>query len=205
MLITIQTFGQKAQCFCDKNKYMNGATTSCDTIMFSNNSYLYWQYNCDSIWLTLENNKNQKYIIDNVDVDLYPYTYRIGFQLIKEYQNSLLFRHGCPANGPCMYSLIDKYSGNALKEFNQLICIDTDISNKNEHKYEFDFVVYLSDNKIIVYYVDNNKTLEFPFNDKLNEIIPEYQFSKMTLNNDILTLFYHTDKIKNKTFKINLK
>jgi len=207
LLFSIQTFGQKAQCFCDKNKYMNSATTSCDTIIFNNKSFLYWQYNCDSIWLTLENKKNEKYIINDVEVDLFGYTYRIGFQLIKEYQNSLLFRYGCPANGTCMYTLIDKNNGKTLKEFNQLICIDTDINLDNAHEYEYEFVVYFSENynKIIVYNINNDKTLEFPFNDNLNnDPTPEYLFSKMLLKNNILTLFYHTNKVKNKPFIINL-
>ena len=201
LLYTIQTFGQKVQCFCDNNKYMNNSTTSCDTIVFNNKSFLYWQYNCDSIWLTLENDKNEKYIINDVDVDIFAYTYRIGFHLIKEFQNSLLFRYGCPANGPCMYKLIDKNNGKTLKEFNQLICIDKDINLDDDNEYKYNFVVYFSENydNIIVYNINNDKTLEFPFKDNLNySLIPEYLFSKMTLKNNILTLFYNTNKVKNK-------
>ena len=185
---------------------MNGATVSCDTTTFSNNAQLYWQYNCDKIWLTLENVRKNKFIIDEVPVDLFNLTYRLGYHLIKEYSNSLLFRSGCPANGPCIYTLIDKDNGKKLKEFDQLICIDTDVKWENAHKYNFDFIVYFSDkaDHLIIYYVDSNRTLKVPFKEKLTGIIPQHQFDEMTLENNTLTLFYELDSNTKKTLKIDL-
>lgn len=184
---------------------MNEATVSCDTTIFSNKAKLYWQYNCDRIWLTLENANGQKNVIDEVPVELYGYTYRLGFHLIKEFDKTVLFRSGCPANGPCIYTLIDKNNGNTVKEFGQLICIDTDIKLNNAHKYNFDFVVYLSDTTdyLVIYYIDSNKTLKVPFREKLTSIIPQHQF-EMTLNNNILTVTYELDDNKRKTLNINL-
>lgn len=185
---------------------MNETTVSCDTTTFSNNAKLYWQYNCDRIWLTLENENGQKNVIDEVPVELYGYTYRLGFHLIKEFDKTILFRSGCPANGPCIYTLIDKNNGNKIKEFDQLICIDTDIKWENAHKYNFDFVVYLSDttDHLIIYYVDDNRILKIPFKEKLTSVIPQHQFDEMTLNNNILTLTYELEDNKKKTLNINL-
>ena len=185
---------------------MNKATVSCDTTIFSNKAKLYWQYNCDRIWLTLENANGQKKVIDEVPVELYGYTYRLGFHLIKEFDKTVLFRSGCPANGPCIYTLIDKNNGNKIKEFDQLICIDTDIKWKNPHKYNFDFVVYLSDttDHLIIYYIDSKRTLKVPFKEKLTSIIPQHQFKEMTLNNNILTLTYKLDDNESKTLNIDL-
>ena len=185
---------------------MNETTVSCDTTTFSNNAKLYWQYNCDRILLTLENENGQKNVIDEVPVELYGYTYRLGFHLIKEFDKTILFRSGCPANGPCIYTLIDKNNGNKIKEFDQLICIDTDIKWENAHKYNFDFVVYLSDttDHLIIYYVDDNRILKIPFKEKLTSVIPQHQFDEMTLNNNILTLTYELDDNKKKTLNINL-
>jgi len=76
---------------------------------------MYWQFNCDNIWLTLENKSGNKFKIDEVPVDLYGYTYRLGYHLIKEYKNNLLFRSGCAATGPCSYILIDKNNGKKRK------------------------------------------------------------------------------------------
>ena len=206
LLFTLPTFGQVKQCFCDKDTLMNGATVSCDTTTFKNNSILYWQYNCDRIWLTLENSSGQKFVIDESGVELYNLTYRLGYHLIKEFKESLLFRSGCPANGPCIYTLIDKSNGKKLKEFDQLICIDTDVKWENSHKYNFDFIVYLSDkaDHLIIYYVESNRTLKVPFKDKLTGIIPQKQFNEMTLENSILTLFYELDGNTKKTLKIDL-
>jgi len=188
---------------------MNDATTSCETTRLKNNSKLYWQYDCKRIWLTLENAKGKKAVISEVDIELFGYTYRLGYHLIKEYKNSLLFRGGCPANGHCIYTLIDKKNGKKIKQFEQLINIDTDIARQNPHPYQFDFVVYLSDsNNLKIYYIDSKKTLTVPFRafkDISNSILPEFQFKEMTLKDDLLTLYYETDDKKNKVLKINLK
>ena len=199
-----QLFGQKKQCFCDKNPLMNKATTSCETIILKNKSILYWQYNCNKIWLTLEGNKGNKVVINEVPIEFYAYTYRLGYQLIKEFENTILFRSGCPANGPCIYNLIDKATGKKIKQFGQLICID---SEDNNRKYQFDFVVYFSKNydRLMIYYVNTKKTLSIPFDakqNKLNTLIPEHEFDRMNLKGNNLTIFFTSE---NKKLKLNLK
>lgn len=201
--------GQKKHCFCAKVPEMNSATVSCETTKLKNNSKLYWQYDCNRIWLTLENAEGKKAIIDGVDVELFGDTYRLGYHLIKEYKNSLLFRGGCPANGSCIYTLIDKNNGKKIRQFNQLVNIDTDVLLENPHPYQFDFVVYLSRrNSLKIYYVDSKKMLSVPFSgykNISNSIIPEHQFKDMKLKNNLLTLYYETDDNKNEVLKINLK
>lgn len=206
LLLTLPVFGQNKHCFCDENTQMNRATVSCDTTNFSNGAKLYWQYDCERIWLTLENSNGQKNVIDEVPVELYGYTYRLGFQLIKEFSKTILFRSGCPANGPCIYTLIDKNNGNKVKEFDQLICVDTDINRKNPHKYNFDFVIYISDTSdyLIIYYIDSEKTLKVPFKEKLTSIIPRYQFDEMMIDDNILTISYVLENKTKKSIKIDL-
>lgn len=193
---------QKNTCFCENDSLLNVSTVSCDTTIFNNKSKLYWQFNCDKIWLTLENKNGQKAIIDTVPIGLYPYTYRLGFHLIKEFDKTILFRSGCPANGPCVYTLIDKNTGNKIKEFDQLICIDTEDDN-----YIFDFIVYLSDsnNNIIIDFVDKEKSLKIPFTDNLTSTAyPQQQFEEMSLTNNILELTYWTNDNTKKKLIINL-
>ncbi|MBF8455746.1 hypothetical protein IV494_01010 [Kaistella sp. G5-32] len=185
---------------------MNNATTSCETKVLQNGGKLYWQYNCNKIWLTLEN-KKKKIEIDQIDVSDFGLTYRLGFHFIKEYKNSLLFRTGCGANGPCSYILIDKNSGKKLKEFNQLICIDTDIKTENAHPYSFPFVVYLSPetDHLIIYFIDIQKIIKVPFREKLVYAIPENQFTKMEVRNNTLIITYDTSTDILKSLKIDLK
>ncbi len=193
---------KNSSCFCDKDTLMNTATISCDTTQLSNKTIIYWQFNCDKIWLTLENEKKEKFIIDDNPVELYGYTYRLGYHLTKEFQTGVLFRSGCPANGNCIYTLIDKYNGKILDEFHQLICIE----GYPDGQYPFDFVVYFSGNKdhIIIEYIESKKRLRIPFLDKLTSVFPEQQFKEMLLDGKILTLKYNTDKNVVETFKINL-
>jgi hypothetical protein len=206
-LTFVDLFGQKKQCFCDKDTLMNSSTIDCKTTLLKNKSKLYWQYNCDRIWLTLENLKGHKTTLDEVKIGLSGYTYRLGYHLVKEFDKTLLFRSGCPANGPCIYSLINKTTGKKIKEFGQLICIDTDV--RQEKKYQYDFVVYFSENydSLKFYYVNTKKVLTIPFAAKKNNltaVIPENQFDNMTLNGQLLTLYYTTTKDKKLNLKINL-
>ena len=202
-----QLFGQKKQCFCDKDILMNNATTNCKTTILKNKSKLYWQYNCNKIWLTLENRKGKKIVLDKIPVEYFGYTYRLGFHLIKEFDKTILFRSGCPANGPCTYTLIDKSTGKKVNEFGQLICIDTDV--REDKKYQFDFGVYFSENydKLKIYYFNSKKMLTIPFNARKNNltaVIPEQQFDKMNLEGNILTIYYTTTENKELKLKINV-
>ena len=51
---------QNKTCFCENDSLINHYTVECDTILLSNKSKLYWQFNCDRIWLTLDNVNGQK-------------------------------------------------------------------------------------------------------------------------------------------------
>lgn len=201
-------YGQKKQCYCDKDTFMNQATVSCETKFLANNAKFYWQYNCDKIWLTLETAQHKKITIDEVPVGLYNYTFRLGFHFVKEFNKSILFRSGCPANGPCIYTLVDKNTGKKIDHFGQLICIDTDV--RQDQKYQFEFIVYADNSykNLIIYYPDKKKLLTVPFDmhrNNLTAIIPEYQFDIMKLDGSILTLFYTRTDNKKLNLKINLK
>jgi hypothetical protein len=209
LTIAANAMAQQRQCHWYKDSLMNGATISCETATLKNNSTLYWQYNCDRIWLTLENKNGKKTVIDELEPSLFTYTYRLGYHLIKEYNSSLLFRSGCPANGPCHYTLIDKSNGKKLKALQPLICVDTDNRLESPHPYEYDFVVYFSENhdSLVVYYIDSKKYVHIPFNPKNNKLsspIPEQQFTHMKKSNDILTLTYQNDENKIRELKIPL-
>lgn len=102
------SYEQQKQYSCKTDTLINQFTVDCKTIFLNNGSKLFWQFNCDSIWLTLQNQHGKKIIIDTVPIEYYPYANRLGYHLMKEYQNTLLFRSGCPANGPCNFNLIDK-------------------------------------------------------------------------------------------------
>jgi len=216
LILIILLFGctfssaQKKQCFCAAGPTMNGSSNGCATKKLSNGAKLYWQYTCKRIWFTLETAKRKKIVIDEIPIDLGDLTFRLGFHFIKEFNRGVLFRGGCPANGPCNYTLIDKNNGRVLKRLNQLIRIDTEAFSEPAHPYEYDFVVYFSAkyDRLIVLYIDSNKHWSIPFDAEKNGVsalTPEYQFKKMTLKDSVLTLFYVTGDNENKQLNINLK
>ena len=184
---------QQKNCFCENDSLMNEATVSCDTLYLKNGSQLYWQFTCDRIWLTLRNTSGQTYTLNEVDAALYSYTYRLGYHFIKEFGTKILFRSGCPANGPCDYVLIDTVSGKIIKEFNQLIQIDTDL---NGTSYAFPFVVYFNAerNKLVAENIYNHKKTFKKFNPETSRLIPEYIFTSMKVTGNKLYLYY-TDSL----------
>ncbi len=187
---------------------MNSAAVSCKTVELKNHSKLYWQYNCKRIWLTLENVNGRKSVLNEVEVELFGYTYRLGYHLIKEYKNSLLFRSGCAANGGCTYILVNKSNGKIQKKFNQVICIDTDVKWEHPHPYEYNFVVYFSDepDQLLIYFIDSKKTQRVPFAQELTSVFPTDHFKEMTLKGNVLTISMEVDNKKSKiTINLNEK
>lgn len=168
---------------------MNEATVSCEPLHLKNGCQLYWQFTCDRIWLTLKNTTGQTYILDEVDTNLYPYTYRLGYHFIQEFGTTLLFRSGCPANGPCYYVLIDTVSGKIINKFNQLIQIDTDLDGIS---YSFPFVVYFNTkgNKLVIENLYTHKKIFKRFHFEESYLIPEYNFTSMKVMAKTLYLYY---------------
>jgi len=182
----------KKNCGCETDTLINDNTTKCDTVVFKNKSKLYYQFNCDSIWLTLENTKKKKkilYVEKEYFHDFYYIQYRLKYHLAKEYKNLLLFRSGCPANGPCNYVLIDKETGKLSRELGELIY---------EHNPDviYDFVIYFSGDyrNIIVDFIDSKRKIKVPVKkENFLAAIPEYQFNKIEYRNGIITLTYEAN------------
>ena len=184
------SYAQKKECGCQKDSLINKNTTDCKTTYLKNGAKLYWQFNCKTIWLTLENKSGKRIKIHDVPIEYYPYTYRLGYSLCKEYKKLMLFRYGCPANGPCMFALINKNSGKKIKELPELIYNHTtDIF--------YDFIIYFSSpNSLILYFAETGRGYKIPINRKyFNALIPEYQFDDIVLKNNIVTLTYNSNKL----------
>jgi hypothetical protein len=194
-------------CGCGQDSLMNENTISCDTTILRNQSKLYYQFNCDSIWLTLEDIQEQKVVLytekDNFK-QLYGLQYRLGYHLAKEYEKYLLFRTGCPANGPCNFVLIDKTNGKLIKEFGELI-----YNHQTDELY--DFVLYFSESgdTIIAEFIDTGKQIKIPVKKQhFNAVIPEYIFDNISYENNIISLTYQYEEnktTKEKTIRIDAK
>lgn len=112
----IKVCGQN-HCNCTESY---GDIISCDTTFLKNRGLLYYQYTCDSVWLTLQQENGSKVVLySDTTVDLFPLNYRLGYYLIGEYDSTLLFRYGCPANGPCNIAIVHKRLGRVLVDQSQ--------------------------------------------------------------------------------------
>ncbi|HEY6505961.1 MAG TPA: hypothetical protein VIZ28_18430 [Chitinophagaceae bacterium] len=179
-------FGQ-AQCVCDKDSSIK-ESISCDTTILKNKSLLYYQFNCDTIWLTLESSNKKRMVLFSMGTELSGYNYRLGFQLVKEFKNSLLFRYGCPANGPCDYVLVNKFNGQQEKQLYELVYTSEDKPTN--------FIIYFADtslNRLTLYNVDSKKkhTIKVPGKRFKHSPVPEQQFEGSELKKNILILKYH--------------
>jgi len=185
---------QKHECLCEKDTEMNKYTVNCFPTTLTSGGKLFWQFNCDLIWLTLENNKGKKKVIDEV----YGFDYREGYHLIKEYEKRLLFSKGCHSSySRCTYFLIDKKSGKKTKEFGRFICSDTDVWKLSPQKKDYDFVICRSEklDRVIVYYVNSGKKQIITLTDKFY-YESDNPFDKYYLQGDTLTLFYTNSKLE---------
>ncbi|WP_242919603.1 hypothetical protein [Pontibacter liquoris] len=184
---------------CDDIKLIK-ENCPCDTTLLKNLSKLYYHANCESVWLTLENIVGSKKILYSLEADLSAYTYRLGYQMPKEYDKYLLFRSGCPANGSCNFILVDKESGVILKELGELIY-------NHETGITEDFLVYFTDENLCsptMDYIDSDKKYRIPVSSKsFKAVIPQYEIA-YHVKDDILTLAYGEGK-KEKKIIIDLK
>jgi hypothetical protein len=194
VLIVYGSCAQANECFCSSDSMMNECMPDCKQILLKNGAKLYWQFNCDKIWLTLELRSSKRITIDTLPIEYYPYFDRLGYQFFKEFAKSLLFRSGCPANGPCNFVLLDKTNGKKLKDFGELIY-------DHDTRKIYNFLLYLSsDSTLILHYIGTNKRYKFKIDSReFNEIIPEYMFNKIAIENNLLRLQYG-----NKTILVNL-
>ena len=200
IILTFICFGQNI-CSCESNQQQN-KSIGCDIDILGNGDLLYYQHNCDSIWLILDKG-DQKINLFTTETDLYGYHYRLDPKLVNEFEEYLLFRYGCPANGPCNHFAVNKATGDKTADFYELIF-------KGENSLT-NFVVALDYMNIKIHNLKTNETDSIPFDtERLTAIIPEYHFDKGKISKGILYLPYSyqddgTEKLMNETIEIAIE
>jgi len=164
LLSTTAVFAQN-HCDCESDS-MIAQNISCEPILLKNGAKLFYQFDCDSIWLIHQGKNGKKKNIFSTNTEYAGYHYRLDYYLVKEFRHSLLFRYGCPATGGgCSYSLHDKDNGNLLEDFGDLIYDCTYMKDYSIKVSNNNFIIYYSDSLqrgIALYYVDNHKKYYFP-------------------------------------------
>ena len=131
----------------------------CEFQNFQNGSRLYWQWNCDSSWLTFEN--KEKVILKSCENETVYGCQRAGLGFLKEYKHYLLFQYewisGCCASPDMVF--INKETGKGIKRISQGQIV--------WGKREKDYQLYFSDSPftalvLIVLLTYKKFKLEFP-------------------------------------------
>jgi hypothetical protein len=209
-------------CLC-KNDSLLADMISCDTIFFDRGVKLYWNYNCDSSWLTYKNSQGKKTIMFSLGGGLVNLTGRLGYVDFIEYKDVFLVQNnvisGCCT--PADFYVYDKFSGELKYEVGRLIFYSTDIkkpfligfagNDEDSLSGVYDFLT--------IYNLDNNKKYRIDLIkgeidkalEETEQIYPEYLFQKPIIDDDTITLIYYLRKPTNtsnkptKTITINLK
>jgi hypothetical protein len=190
-LLSVSVSAQKISCGC-KSIDREAFGINCNKQRLRNGSLLLYQFNCDSIWLTLHNKAGRKLVLYSIPTELRDYHDRVGYVFVQEFQKTVLFRKSCVAPTGCDYLLIDKYDGRTKKEFGDLIdCPGT--GKMKEYLVFLDYAPYPK-LKLVLYNPDTGKRVELPLrkadftsNDSEN---PNNQIESISLKGRILTLKY---------------
>lgn len=84
-ILPLSLYQEELDCSCEAKKY------DCDILEFENGAKLYWQRNCDSAWLTFEN--ENKIILKTCKDELFESCQKTGLNFLKEYPSYLLFQY----------------------------------------------------------------------------------------------------------------
>jgi len=191
------------ECTCELNPEL-AVNISCKAVVLNNQSKIYWQYNCDSSWLTFKNSKGLIKILYSLERALMDYTGRLGFSYAAEYKSTFLIQNnvisGCC--DPPEFILFDKANGKEKINLGRLVFY-------SEFK-NYPFVVYFENNKyafegkesrennLILRNIDNNKTFKIKLPSSrikttmaiTEENFPEHLIDETKIINGLLLIKY---------------
>jgi len=192
VILNIEFVTGQTNCGCDSIPLYN-SIVSCDTIKFDNGAKLYRQFNCDSMWLTIENADRNKRILYSLKGEMIELTPRLGYQFIKEYSNTILFMNRQSSGGgvPMNYELINKENGEIFKKIGSLLYYTKDNSHETVVTLKNDSIPLL-----VFFNIKTGITKEFPINNEVNgmtkfisnEMFPENRFRNARLESNLFKI-----------------
>ena len=223
LALFISTVVNGQSCLCGQDTILK-ESISCKPTIFENKAKIFWNFNCDSSWLTFESSNKKRKTIFSLSDGLVSLTTRLGYMYWTEFNKTFLITNhvvsGCC--DPVDYYLYDKTSGDLIKYLGRAIYVSDNrkfpfvmsIANSN-----YDTISRIDYNSLSIYNLDSRKEfkLTIPRGDiekgiKNNDyLFPEDVFDTPILASDTLVLKYSTDKyikgkrLKYKTIKIDLK
>lgn len=144
----VTTASAQLQCKCDSLPDL----IPCKPQIFKNGARVYWQFNCDSSWLTFKSKTGRKKILFGLDGPLLELTGRLGFVDVVEYKATFLVQSnvisGCCS--PPEFIVFDKTSGREKRNIGSIIFAT--------EKPNLPFVVYYKNDNLHVKNIETNKS-----------------------------------------------
>ncbi|PIF47502.1 hypothetical protein CLU96_4560 [Chryseobacterium sp. 52] len=196
-------FSQK--CSCSKNPELKNVI-SCEATQFENGAKIYWDYDCNSSWITFQNGKIRKKIF-TLEKEFIEFTGRLGYRSWTEYKNSFLVENsvvsGCCQPGE--YILYNKNNGEKIIELGTIISINHDGNNPYT-------ITLKTDNKLLYTDLNNNKSyaIKIPKNKiestlkNTNVLYPENLFENIEIKNGLLSIHLRYKESKQSNWKVEV-
>lgn len=205
---------------CQKRKEIVVQLTGLSRDTLTDGSQIYWSYDCDSSWLTLENKNGKKYVFYSLEKEMMELTTRIGHVHFTEFSRAFLYTNkvisGCCE--PLDYYLYNKEDASLIKYLGRAIFVGKDatlpyfVSYPYSGYREEDTIPDL--NQIVVTNLNTLKSTTISMPKYVSENIintgiysyPE-QITKTNLNQYVLTLqipYAQNPSGKEKQYKITI-
>ncbi len=208
LISSLNIIAQRTNCGCSEKEISLEKQYKCDTVVFSNSAKMYWQWNCDSSWLTFEN--KEKTILKSCKNETVYECERTGLNYLKEYDNYLLFQHkwisGCCTPPDLVF--INKENGKEIKRITSELFIWGDIVDN--------YSVYFSDTTytklMLLNHITDNQQIQNFKNKEIENSVSKNQviqlsnlFKSFEKNNEYLTFDFKKENGEVEKIKLIVK
>lgn len=203
LFYSFSAYGQ--QCSCAQKPELKDAI-SCEAAQFQNKAKIYWEYNCNSSWITFQKGKEKRKIFE-LEKEFMELSGRLGYRSWTEYKNSFLIENslvsGCCQ--PSEYILYDKNNGRKIKELGTVVFI-------NDTKDQPYMITLKTTHKLLYTNLNNNISypIKIPANNIENtlrnseELYPEKLFENIHLKNKMLFISLKYRESKESDWKVKI-
>ena len=186
-LISFSAAGQICEC-ADRNPNIE-----CDTAFLKSNSLIYYQFDCDSIWLTLENQNSVKHEIFKIATKS---IYIPSLLYLKQdCDQSALFsmRH---SKDSVEFYLVNKNSGQIIKTFHNVI---------SSGRKESCFVPYYKESATTISVYNIKSKLEVEIATPKEMLDGEFTCTGFDVIDGSIFLYFYKNKQEQHTIEINIR
>jgi hypothetical protein len=189
-------------CSCSKKPELKDLI-SCKPTIFKNGAKIFWEYDCNSSWITFQNGKKKKKIFE-LEKEWIDFSSRLGYRSWTEYKNSFLIENsvvsGCCQ--PLEYILYSKETGNKIAE------LGTAVFKNDSGKHPYTLTM-IGNDEVLFTNLNNNKSygikipwkkIEYTLKNS-DKFYAEELFENVQMKNGLLSMQLKYKDSKNSKWK----